>query len=80
MPWISLLVRRVRDATGNGLIALIGLIWQTPFFGQIAMLALLVICMLPTRERDDASSDARYIFVSNGEQASVAPRKDGDSQ
>lgn len=63
VPWISLLVRRVRDATGTGLIALIGLMWQVPFLGQIAMLVLLVICVLPSREHDDTLPDTRHIFV-----------------
>lgn len=51
-PWISLVIRRVRDATGTGWVALIGLI---PFFG-IPQLLLLVICLFPSRERSDPAN------------------------
>ena len=49
IPWVPLVVRRVRDATGTGWIALVGLI---PFFG-LGQLALLVVCLFPTRQASD---------------------------
>ena len=49
IPWVPLVVRRVRDATGTGWISLVGLI---PFFG-LGQLALLVVCLFPTRQASD---------------------------
>lgn len=46
IPWVPLAVRRVRDATGTGWIALVGLI-------PLGALAILVICLFPTRQASD---------------------------
>lgn len=50
IPWVPLVVRRVRDATGTGWVALVGLV---PILG-LGQLALLIVCLIPTRQVSDA--------------------------
>lgn len=51
VAWIPLFVRRVRDATGNGAIALLALLGFVPILGQIAAVVLFVICLLPSTDQ-----------------------------
>ena len=65
IPSVALIVRRVRDATGTGWVALVGVI---PFFG-LAQLALLIICLFPSRQ----VSDPDYAGRQTEGESQVAP-------
>lgn len=68
IPWAPLAVRRVRDATGTGWVALVGII---PFLG-IAQLVLLIICLFPTRQ----VSDPEYGDQQTSQDAQDRPRSE----
>ena len=69
VPWVPLVVRRVRDATGTGWVALVGFI---PFLG-IAQLVLLIICLFPTRQ----VSDPAYADQRTSQDVQDRPRSEG---
>ena len=47
VPWVPLLVRRCRDATGSGWVAIVGFV-----FIPLSLIAVAIICLLPSRESE----------------------------
>ncbi len=74
IPWVPLVVRRVRDATGTGWIALVGLI---PFFG-LGQLALIVVCLFPTRQASDPAYSGEPTMGASEDQSEPAQYDDDD--
>lgn len=52
VPWIPLVVRRCRDATGTGWVAIVGFV-----FIPLSLIAVAIICLLPTRQQETSSRD-----------------------
>lgn len=52
VPWVPLLVRRCRDATGSGWVAIVGFV-----FIPLSLVAAAIICLLPSREPDTPARD-----------------------
>ena len=73
IPWVPLAVRRVRDATGTGWIALVGLI---PF--PLGQLALLVVCLFPTRQASDPAYSGEPTMGESQDKAEPAQYDDDD--
>lgn len=52
VPWTALLVRRCRDATGSGWVAIVGFV-----FIPLSLIAVAIICLLPTRQQETSARD-----------------------
>ena len=52
IPWFPLAVRRVRDATGSGWVAIVGLV-----FFPLSLIVIAIIALLPSRESDTIGFD-----------------------
>ena len=52
VPWVPLVVRRCRDATGTGWVAIVGFVLL-----PLSLIAVAIICLLPSREPATPAGD-----------------------
>lgn len=52
IPWIPLAVRRIRDATGSGWVAMVGIVMF-----PLSLIVIAIICLIPSRETETFDFD-----------------------